>query len=274
MKAGGAGLQHVDAAVGQPRFDVAKDLVAKQRVAGRIGQRLGEVGDDDAVAAAVFLKKSQRVADDDASARALERAVRPLGQVGLREFDHLAVDIHHRAALHAGMAQDFAQRCALAAAENQDLGAVARARQRRMHQRFVVDLLVVLRALRVAVQNQHLAERGRLDDGDLLKLRTSGVINAVDGVMVEFRGSELLDVPLPVLGLRHSQRYIGVRPAAPRRTRRTKTGPRAMRGPVRTPLGAYAADRLRVSWSVETTWVNWLSPRDSSTPRLNSLVTM
>jgi len=67
-------LQHVDAALGQARLDVAKDLVAKQRIARRIGQRLGQIGDDDAVTAGVLFQKAQRVADDDASARTLERA--------------------------------------------------------------------------------------------------------------------------------------------------------------------------------------------------------
>jgi hypothetical protein len=69
------------------------------QVARRIFERLREVGDDRAVRVSIVAQKRERIADDHARARILERAGRPLGEIALREFDDVAVDVDHRAAL-------------------------------------------------------------------------------------------------------------------------------------------------------------------------------
>ena len=75
-----------------------------------------------------------------------------------------------------------------------------------MNQRFVIDSLVGLRALRVAVDDQHLAERGAADDGDVLERGASREVRLLDRMLVEFGRRELLDIPLPVFRLGHAER--------------------------------------------------------------------
>ncbi len=77
-----------------------------------------------------------------------------------------------------------------------------------MNERLVIDLLVVLRTLRVAVENQHLAEHGRFDDADALKRGATCIIDAVDRMRMPFGGKEFLDVPLPMLGFGHRPRTL------------------------------------------------------------------
>ena len=72
-----------------------------------------------------------------------------------------------------------------------------------MNERFVVDSFVGLRALRVAVEDQHLAEDGGPDDPDVLELRTARIIDAGHGVVVLLGRSEFLNVPLPIFSFRH-----------------------------------------------------------------------
>ena len=73
-----------------------------------------------------------------------------------------------------GAAQHFAQRRALAAAENQHLAPIGGRGERRVHERLVIDAFVGLRALRVAVDHEHLAEDRRAQHGDLLKFGAAG----------------------------------------------------------------------------------------------------
>jgi hypothetical protein len=75
--------------------------------------------------------------------------------------------------------------------------------QRRMNQALVVNAFVGLRALRIAVEHEHLAECRRTNHRDVLEFRPSGIVGLLDRMMVRLRWSELLNVPLPVFGFRH-----------------------------------------------------------------------
>jgi len=70
----------------------------------------------------------------------------------------------------------------------------------------VVDFFIELRALRIAVEDEHFAEHRRAQNGDALKRRPAPIIELVDGVMVEFGRREFLDVPLRMFGFRHERR--------------------------------------------------------------------
>ena len=167
---------------------------------------------------AVVLDERQRVADDHV-ARAGRRTHRPTIRAGSASASSTTSPsmstIVQRAT--AGIAQHLAQRRALTAAEDQHLGRGRRRRHRRVHQRLVVDLLVGLRALRVAVEHQHLAEHRRAQHRDRLERRAPRVVGLLDRVRVELGRRELLDVPLVVLGLRHGARsgWAAARDALP-----------------------------------------------------------
>ena len=81
----------------------------------------------------------------------------------------------------------------------------------------MIDALVGLRALGVAVDDEHLAEDRRAHDGDLLILGSLRDEELVDGMMVLLGRRELFDVPLPMLRLRHEERRLAAQKEEPRR---------------------------------------------------------
>ena len=199
----------------QPRFDQREDLFVEERVARRILERLGEVGEDRAVTIAAIAHERQRIADDDVRPRIVERAGRPFrkklfGSSITRPSISTIV-----ARPTSGATQDFAQRRALAAAEDQHLGAIGGRRERGVHEALVIDPLVDLRALRVAVDDEHLAEDRRAQHRDLLKLRAPREEQLVDRVTMLLGGRELFDVPLPVLRLGHARPRLAAKKQNP-----------------------------------------------------------
>ena len=161
-----AGLQHVDAAVGQPRLDQRENVVVEERVARRVLERLGEIRDDRRRSDPSSSRMNASASPTITRARGSSNA--PSDHSGRYRFERSttsAVDVDHRAAPHVGRAQ--ALRAASRPRRRPESARRERSRgggQRRMHQRLVIDLLVALRALRVAVENQHLAENRRTDD--------------------------------------------------------------------------------------------------------------
>jgi hypothetical protein len=67
----------------------------------------------------------------------------------------------------------------------------------------MIDTLVTLRTLRIAVEDQHFAERTRPDHRNILECGGAGIIDFLDGMVVVFRRREFFDVPLPELGFGH-----------------------------------------------------------------------
>jgi len=119
-------------------------------------------------------------------------------------------------------------RAAIAAAEDQHLAAVRDRGHRRVHQRLVVDLLIVLRRLRVAVEHEHLPEHGGAEHRDRLERRTPAVVRLFDGVRVQLGRGELLGVPLIMLGLGHRVPAVGRTrriPCPPQKARCLSSGP-------------------------------------------------
>ena len=76
------------------------------------------------------------------------------GQMFPAQRHHLLVQVNHRNPRHRAMRQRLPQRAAFAAAADKNIPRLRVQQQRRMHQRLVVDMLVPLRGLRLAVQQQ------------------------------------------------------------------------------------------------------------------------
>src|SRR3989442_3336072 len=66
----------------------------------------------------------------------------------------LSIDIDHDHGLDGGMAQDLAQRGSYAAAADQDTPGVGMGDHRRMHEQFVIDILVDFGGLNLSVDDQ------------------------------------------------------------------------------------------------------------------------
>ena len=90
--------------------------------------------------------------------------------------------------------------------EEEQAEKVKERRERRMDQRLVIDSLVGLRALRVAIDDQHLTEHGAADDGHVLERGTSREVRLLDRVLMQLRRRELLDIPLPMFGFGQRER--------------------------------------------------------------------
>ena len=88
----------------------------------------------------------------------VEAAAVVVGEVLAAELNHFRVQVDHRNPFHRLMGQRLAECAALAAAADEDLLRSGVAEHRRVHQRFVVDMLVPFRGLGLAVQDQAAAE--------------------------------------------------------------------------------------------------------------------
>eukprot|EP00754_Rhynchopus_humris_P030116 Rhum_TRINITY_DN15258_c6_g1::Rhum_TRINITY_DN15258_c6_g1_i1::g.148169::m.148169 len=181
LHAGTRGLGHEDAARVQLRLAHLVELLAVQPVARATLQRVVEVHDDDVVLDLRVLQLDLAVVVDQLQAGVLEGSV-VLLQVLAAELHHLLVDVDHHALLHRLVAQHLAGRRALATAADEDVLRVRVRQERRVHQRLVVDVLVELRRLDEAVDDEDLAERRRVADVDLLELRLRRLQHLIDAV--------------------------------------------------------------------------------------------
>ncbi|KAJ8574702.1 hypothetical protein ON010_g4509 [Phytophthora cinnamomi] len=143
---------------------VLVELLGVQHVARAGLDGVGDVHDDDVERAVVLLEEGVRVRVVHLEARVLEGAVVPLGHLLAAHVAHELVDVHHHDLLDRLVLEHLARRGELAAAADVDGLGVGVCQQGRVHERLVVDGLVVLGRLRLAVQHERLAERVRLDD--------------------------------------------------------------------------------------------------------------
>ena len=81
-----------------------------------------------------------------------------VGEVFAAELNHFRVQINHRRAFHRAVGQYFPECAAFAAAADENLLWFRVAEHRRMHQRFVVDMLVPFGRLGFAVEYQTTAK--------------------------------------------------------------------------------------------------------------------
>ena len=165
----------------QSRLDQREDVVVEERMTRRVFERFGEIGDDRAVCC-------RRV-------RADRRAHRPTTTLA-RGSSNAPADHSGRNVLETSMTcpsistivarltsrQRKASRSVAPSPppEYQHVAAIAGAAKRRMDERLVIDALVGLRALRIAVDDEHLAEHRRTHARRSADTGTAGEIDFLD----------------------------------------------------------------------------------------------
>jgi hypothetical protein len=144
--------------------------------------------------------KSKRVLVPDLGPRVVEGALVHLRQVTLAQLHHLAVDVDHHRAPHAGVPQHLPEGGPLTASDHEPgLRPVLRGQQTGVHETFVVDEVLRLRRLDAAVEHQELAVGMGLHDLGVLELRPRLDDGPADGVHVALDGRGRLEEPLVLL---------------------------------------------------------------------------
>mmetsp|Transcript_7127 Transcript_7127/g.28831 ORF Transcript_7127/g.28831 Transcript_7127/m.28831 type:complete len:232 (+) Transcript_7127:1535-2230(+) len=144
-------------------------------------ERVAQIHDDHVKAPIGLVRQSfLRVADDQTRSFIPVRPRAVKRRVLSAHVHHVAVDVHHHALLHALVPQHLAQRRSLATATDEHPLRVRVRHQRRMHQRLVIHVLVVLARLHQPIRDEKRPERHRPHDLDLLKLRRPLIQHLLD----------------------------------------------------------------------------------------------
>jgi hypothetical protein len=120
------------------------------------------------------------VVDDALEALVGKHRLGEFGEMLLGEFDHLGVDLDLGQALDGLVLEHLFGNAAIAAADDQHVAGIAVGEQRHVRHHLLVDELVALRDLGGAVEHQHFADIGLLEQHQMLVLGLQLVEHLVD----------------------------------------------------------------------------------------------
>ena len=145
--------------------------------------RIGRIDDDDVEAPIGLGDVFHAVGDDEIEAFVGEHRLGELRKMLLGEFDDRGVDLDLGEALDRFVLEHLFRDTAVAAADDQHFPGVAMGQDRHMGHHLMVDELIGGRDLGRAIEHQHLAEEGVLEQHEMLML-----------------GLRLVDHPLGLIG--------------------------------------------------------------------------